>query len=136
MFSGLANHCARSRGNRARRGNRDRKAARREARTSAMKTGGRATAKASARLSARPLCKRSRVHLPVSCDKKSGISRVVPSPGRGPAVEILRASEKPPAPREKPARIAANGTSRKGAWFTSALEILYGWADDHLVDFH
>src|SRR5438034_10065153 len=74
-----------------------------------MRKEARATAKALAHLSARPLCKRWRVHLPVSCDKKSGISRVVPFPGRRPAVEILRASEKPPAPCEKPARIGAKG---------------------------
>src|SRR5712671_4311633 len=136
MLSGLASHCVRSRGNRARQGDSDRKAGRREARTSARKTGVRATGEASARLSPLPLCKRWRVHLPVSCDKTSGISRVVPFPGRRPAVEILRASKKALAPSDKPATIGANGTGRKGAWFTSALEILYGWADHHLIDFH
>src|ERR1700693_161645 len=101
-----------------------------------MRKEARATAKALARLSAQPLCKRWRVHLPVSCDRKLGVSRVVPFPGRGPAVEILRASEKPPAACEKPARIGANETGGKGAWSTSALEILYRWADHHLIDFH
>src|SRR5437868_14863987 len=101
-----------------------------------MKTGVRAAGEASARLSARPLCKRWRVHLPLSCDKQSGISRDVPFPGRGPAIEILRASEKPSASYERPARTGAQGTSRKGAWFSSALEILYRRADDHLIDFH
>src|ERR1700720_2955432 len=115
IFSDLASHCVRSRGNRARQGDSDQKAERTGARTSGMRKEARATAKASARLSARPLCKRWRVHLPVSCDKKSTVSWDVPFPGRGLAVEILRASYKPPVPSDKPATIGANGASRKGA---------------------
>src|SRR4029077_13413391 len=101
-----------------------------------MRKEARATAEVSARLSARPLCKRWRVHLPLSCDKTSAFSREVPFPRRGLADEILRVSSKPPAPREKPATIAANGTSKRDAQSTSWLEILHRWADDHLIDFH
>src|SRR5579859_6162572 len=107
MFSRPASRCDQSPDSRALPGDNDRKAERTAARTSGMRKEARATAKALARLSARPLCKRWRGHLPVSCDKKSGVSREVPSPGRGPAVEILRASQKPPAPCEKPSRIEA-----------------------------
>jgi hypothetical protein len=49
----------------------------------------------------------------VSCDKQSSVSGGVPFPAHGLATEILRASEKPPAPYEKPSRIAAQ--SKKGA---------------------
>src|SRR5712691_12622325 len=101
MFSGPASQCVRSPDSRALPGDSDRRAERTGARTSGMRKEARATAKALALLSARPLCKRWRVHLPVSCDKKSGVSGDVPFPGRGPAVEILRASQKPPAPYEK-----------------------------------
>src|SRR6266850_7598056 len=102
MFSGPASQCVRSPDSRALPGDSDRKAERTGTRTSGMRKEARATAKAPARLSARPLCKRWRVHLPVSCDKQSGVSRDVSFPGRGPAVEILRASEKQPAPYEQP----------------------------------
>src|SRR3984893_16153391 len=78
IFSGPASRCVRSPGNRARQGDSDRKAGRREARTSAMKRGVRAAAEASARLWGRPLCKRWRAHLSVSCDKKSGVPWNVP----------------------------------------------------------
>src|SRR5258707_12630614 len=57
-------------------------------RTSAMKREVRAAAEASARLWGRPLCKRWRAHLSVSCDKKSGVPRDVPFLGLGPAIEI------------------------------------------------
>src|SRR3984893_16367447 len=115
MFSDPASRCGQSPDSRALPGDSDRKAERTGARTSGMRKEARATAKALARLAARSLCKRWRVHPPVSCDKKSGVSRVVPFPGHGPAVEILRASQKAPAPYEKPARIGANGTGRKSA---------------------
>src|SRR5712691_6374589 len=101
MSSGPASRCGQSPDSRALSGDSDRRAERIGARTSGMKKEARATAKALARLSARPLCKRWRVHLPVSCDKKSGGSRDVPFPGHGRAVEKLRASQKPPAPYEK-----------------------------------
>src|SRR5207245_8449892 len=78
MFSGPASRCVRSPGNRGRKGDSDRKAGRREARTSAMKREVRAAGEASARLWGRPLCKRWRAHLSVSCDKKSGIPWNVP----------------------------------------------------------
>src|SRR6202521_6115701 len=78
MFAGPASRCARSPGNRARQGESDRKAGRRAARTSAMKRGVRAAGAESARLWGRPLCKRWRAHLPVSCDKKSGVPWNVP----------------------------------------------------------
>src|SRR5439155_22288878 len=93
-----------------------------------MRKEARATAKALARLSARPLCKKWRVHLPVSCDKKWGVSRDVPFPGPGPGVEVMRASYKSSAPHEKP--------SGKGASSTSALEVLRRGPDDDLVVFH
>src|SRR6266481_1416950 len=104
MFSGPASRCGQSPDSQALPGDSDRKAERIGARTSGMKKEARAAAKALARLSARPLCKRWRVHLPASCDRKSGGSRDVPFLGRGPAVEILRASQKPSAPHEKPSR--------------------------------
>src|SRR5713101_3745478 len=128
MFSGPASRCGQSPDSRALPDDSDRKAERTGARTSGMRKEARATAKAPARLSARPLCKRSRVHLPVSCDKKSGVSRDVPFPGPWPAVEVLRSSWRPSAPNEKP--------SRKGAWFAFALEVLRSGPDDDLVDFH
>src|SRR5712664_139680 len=103
MFSGPASRYGQSPDSRALPGDSDQKAERTGVRTSGMRKEARATAKALARLSTRPLCKRWRVHLPVSCDKKSAVSRNVPFPGRGPAVEILRASLKPPARYEKPA---------------------------------
>src|SRR5450631_1101947 len=115
MFSGPASQCVRSPDSRALPGDSDRKAERKGARTSGMRKEARATAKALARLSAQPLCKRWRVHLPVSCDKKLGVSRVVPFPGRGPAVEILRASQTLPVPYEKPVKIATKGSSGNGA---------------------
>src|ERR1700726_2447628 len=87
IFSDLASHCVRSLGNRARLGDSDRKAERTGARTSGMRKEARATAKALARLSARLLCKRWKAHLPVSCDKKSGVSWNVPFPGRGPQLK-------------------------------------------------
>src|SRR6267378_43122 len=110
IFLGPASRCGQSPDSRALPGDNDRKAERTGARTSGMRKEARATAKALVRLSARPLCKRWRVHLPVSCDKEWGVSRDVPFPACAPAVEILRASWKPPAPCEKPARIEANGT--------------------------
>src|SRR5258708_30747069 len=85
MFAGPASRCVRSPGNRARPGDSDRKAGRREARTSAMKGEVRAAGQASARLWGRPLCKRWRAHLSVSYDKKSGVPRDVPFLGLGPA---------------------------------------------------
>src|SRR5947209_9322734 len=96
MFSGPASRCVRSPGNRARQGDSDWKAGRREARTSVMKREVRAAAEASARLWGRPLCKRWRAHLSVSCDKKSGVPRDVPFLGPGPAIAMMRASQKPP----------------------------------------
>src|SRR5438105_9666232 len=78
MFSGPASRCVRSPGNRARPGEIDRKAGRRAARTSAMKREVRAAGAASARLWDQPLGKRWRVHLPVSCDTKSGVPWNVP----------------------------------------------------------
>src|SRR6266849_5987800 len=128
MFSGPASRCGQSPDSRALPGDSDRKAERTGARTCGMRKEARATAKALARLSARPLCKRWRVHLPVSCDKKSGVSRDVPFPGPWPAVEVLRSSWRPSAPHEKP--------PRKGAWFAFALEVLRSGPDDDLVDFH
>src|SRR6202521_3633744 len=104
MFSGLASQCVRSPDSRVLPGDSDRKAERTGARTSGMRKEARATAKALARLSARPLCKRWRVHLPVSCDKKSDVSRDVPFPGPLPAVEVLRSSWKPSEPHDKPPR--------------------------------
>src|ERR1700724_4634992 len=98
MFSDPASRCGQSPDSPALPGDSDRKAGRTGARTSWMRKEARATAKALARLSAQPLGKRWRVHLAVSCDKKSGVSRDVPFPGRGPAVEKLRASWKPSAP--------------------------------------
>src|SRR4029077_20503100 len=77
-----------------------------------MRKEARATEEVSARLSTRPLCKRWRVHLPVSCDKKSGVSRDVPFPGPWQAVEALVHS--------LPLR----------------LEVLGSGPDDDLVDFH
>ncbi len=135
MLSGSASRCGQSPDSRARPGDSDRKAGRTGARTSGMRKEARATARALARLSARPLCKRWTVHLPVSCGKESGVSRDVPLPGQG-SVEILRRSWKPSAPFETSVRVGANGTSRKGASFTSASEVLRCGPDDDLVDFH
>src|SRR5437667_6780818 len=95
-FSGPAGRCVRSPGNRARQGDSDRKAGRREARTSAMKKEVRAAGEASARLSGRPLCKRWRAHLPVSCDKKLDVPWDVPFLGR--AIEMMRTSQEPATP--------------------------------------
>src|SRR5580700_5789379 len=100
MFSGPASRCGQSPDSRARPGDSDQKAERTKARTSGMKREARATAIALGRLSVRPLCKRWRAHLPVSCDKKSGDSRDVPFLGRGPAVELVRASWKLSAPHQ------------------------------------
>src|ERR1700730_7939418 len=96
IFSGPASRCVRSPGNRARQGDSDRKAGRREARTAAMKREVRAAKEAPARLSGQPLYKRWRAHLSVSCDKKSGVPRHVPFLGFGPTIEMMRASQKPP----------------------------------------
>src|SRR5438132_8745144 len=52
----------------------------------------RAAEEASARLSDRLLCKRWRVHLPVSCDKQSSVSGGVPFPAHGPGKERDRKS--------------------------------------------
>src|SRR5579884_227163 len=112
MFSGPASHCVRSPGNRARPGDSDRKAGRRAARTSAMKREGRAAGEASARLWGRPLCKRWRAHLSVSCDKKSGVPRDVPFLELGPAILITAARR---WPTESP----------RG--FPFALSNLYSW---------
>src|SRR4029077_4240271 len=79
-FSGPASQCVRSPDSRELPGDSDRKAGRTGARTSGMRKEARATAIAPVRLSARLLCKRWRVHLPVSCDKESGVSREVPFP--------------------------------------------------------
>src|SRR6266576_3384714 len=100
MFAGPASRCVRSPGNRARQGDSDRKAGRREARTSAMKKEVRAAGEASARISGRPLCKRWRAHLYVSFDKKSGVPRDVPFLGL--AIEMMRASQKSPIPYGRP----------------------------------
>src|SRR6266581_1293586 len=101
MFSGPASRCVRSPGNRARQGDSDRKAGRREARTSAMTREVRATGEVSARLSGRPLYKRWRAHLSVSCDKISAVASDVPFLQR--AIEMMRASQKPPTPFGRPA---------------------------------
>src|SRR5207237_62125 len=101
MFSGPASRCVRSPGNRARQGDSDRKAGRREARTSAMTREARGAGEASARLSGRPLYKRWRAHLSVSCDKKSGVAWDVPFLQR--ALEMMRASQKPARPCVRPA---------------------------------
>lgn len=50
-----------------------RRVGRREVRTSAMKTEVRGTGEASAHLSGRPFCKRSRAHLSESYDKRKGV---------------------------------------------------------------
>src|ERR1700730_18537367 len=102
MSSCPASHCVRSPDSRALPGDSDPKAERTGARTSGMRKEARASAKAPALLSARPLCKRWRVHLRVSCDKKLTVSRDVPFPGREPAVEVLRSLWKASAPHEKP----------------------------------
>src|SRR5215467_6317653 len=92
-------------------GDSDRKAGRREARTSGRKREPRAAGEASARPWGHLLCKRWRAHLSVSCDKKSGVPRDVPFLGLGPAVEMMQASQKPPIPCERPASIGSNGTT-------------------------
>src|ERR1700732_5237215 len=86
MFSDPASRCGQSPDSRALPSDSDRKAERTGARTCGTRKEARATTIALARLSARPLCKRWRVHLPVSCDKKSGVSRDVPFL----ALEVLR----------------------------------------------
>src|SRR5579871_1357183 len=121
MFLGPANRYVRSQGNRAQQGDIDRKAGRREARTSAMTREVRAQGAASARLSGRPLCRRGKAHRCVLSDTTSGISRDVPFfapvvelvPGSGqatdgPAMEMMRASEKPSMPCESPAGSESN----------------------------
>src|SRR6266567_5055396 len=95
IFSGPASRCVRSPGNRARQGDSDRKAGRREARTSATKKEVRGAGEASARLLDRPLYKRWRAHLSVSCDKKSGVPWDVPFLGLGRVIETMRALQKP-----------------------------------------
>src|SRR5438445_2646153 len=101
MFSGPASRCVRSPGNRARQGDSDRKAGRREARTSAMAREARGAGEASARVSGRPLYKRWRAHLSVSCDKMSGVASDVPFLQR--AIEMMRASQKPARSCVRPA---------------------------------
>src|SRR5260370_612402 len=88
---------------RQRQGDSDQKARRREARTCAMKWEVRATGEGSARFSGRPLYKRSRTHLSVSCDKKSDVPWDVPFFALGRAIEMMRASQKSPTPCGKPA---------------------------------
>jgi len=95
ISSGPASHCVRSPGNRARQGDSDRKAARREVRTSAMKRGVRAAGESSARLWDRPLCKRWRAHRSVSCDTKSDVPPDVPFLALGRTIEMMRAPQKP-----------------------------------------
>src|SRR6266403_5426102 len=116
IFSGPANRCVRSQGNRARQGDSDRKAGRKEARTFAMTMEVRAAGAASLRPSARPLCKRWRARLSVSCDTKLDVPRSLPFlwpfPGLaidGPAIELMRARQKQPKPYRRPARIGSNG---------------------------
>src|ERR1700740_182584 len=94
IFSGRANRCARSRDNRARQGDSDRKAGRRGARTPAKKREVRAAGEASALLSGRPLYKRWRAHPSAWCDKKSGVAWDAPLLGLEP-IEMMRASRKP-----------------------------------------
>src|SRR6266481_2767305 len=90
MFSGPANRYVRSLVSQARQGGIDRKAARRAARTSAMKTEVRAAAEPLARLSDRPLCKKWTGPQSVPCDKQLGIPLDVPFPGLGSATEMMR----------------------------------------------
>src|SRR5438552_18979680 len=92
ILSDPASRCVRSPDNQARQDDSDRRAGQREARTFATKTGVRATGEASARLSDRPLYKRWRAHLFLSCDKKSGVPWDVPCLGQ--AIEMMPASQK------------------------------------------
>src|SRR5205807_3801689 len=61
----------------------------------------RGAGEASARLSGRPLYKRWRAHLSVSCDKMSGVASDVPFLQR--AIEMMRASQKPARSCVRPA---------------------------------
>src|SRR5580704_9214528 len=84
---GPASYCVRIPGNREPPSDSDRKAGRREARTSATKTEVRAEAEVLARLSDRPLDKRRRVHRSVPCDTKLGVPFGVPLFGFVSAIE-------------------------------------------------
>src|SRR5438874_593034 len=96
ISSGPASRCARNPGSRARQGDSDPKAGRREARTSGRTTEVRAGAESSARLSVRPLYKKWKVHLSVSFDKKSATASDHPFLGLAPPVEMMRALRKRP----------------------------------------
>ena len=112
---GPASRCVRSLGNRARQGGTDRRAERREARTSATKREIRAAGEASARLSSRPLGKRWRARLSVWCDKKSGVPWNFPFLWLGLAIDVMGALQKPRMLCRRPASIGSKGVSAKGA---------------------
>src|SRR6266850_8607443 len=78
MFSGPASRCGQSPDSRALRGDSGRRAERTEARTSGMRKEARATAKALARLSDRPLCKGHQLLLRKVFSVQSGDERGVP----------------------------------------------------------
>src|ERR1700687_2382956 len=85
---GPASRSARNLDNRARQGDSDRKAGLRAARTSVMMMEVHAAEESSARLAARPLGRKWKARLSVSCDKKSGAAQDVPFLGPGSGTEI------------------------------------------------
>src|SRR4029077_11293731 len=104
-FSGPASRYVRSPGNLARQDDTYPKAGRREAQTFVMKREARGAGELSAPLSGPPLYKRWRAHLSVLCDKKSDVPWDVPFLWLGRAIEMMRASQKPPTPCDGPASI-------------------------------
>src|SRR5271170_5225119 len=94
ISSGPANRCVRSRGNRGRPCDSDRKDARRAARTSATMRAVREAGESSARLSGQPLCRRWRAHRSAFCDKQLGVPWEVPFVGIEPAIEMTWAQQK------------------------------------------
>jgi hypothetical protein len=89
-----------------------------------MMTEVRAAGELSARPLGQPLCGRLKVHLFVSCGKKSGTSRDVPFLGLGPAIEMKRASQKEAVGCWRTASIGYDRPTRRDASLISALA---GW---------
>src|SRR5579863_10087074 len=109
IFSGSANRCVRSLGNPGRRGDSDRKAGRKAARTFATKKAARAAGESPEHLSGRLPCRKSLSHRSAWCDKKSGTSSDVPFRRLGRAIKMVRELQK--TPRQLPMKLASTGSN-------------------------
>src|SRR5881396_631753 len=89
-----ASRCARSQGSQVQQDDSDLRVEQIKAQTCAKRTEAREAEESLGRCAARPLDKRWRTHLFLSCDKESGSPREVPFPGLGLAIRIMRATQK------------------------------------------